>query len=1492
MFSIPATGLLFLQNKKVQTRLTRYVAEEISKKLHTEIRVEKVSVTFFNRIQIRKLYVQDLNGDTLLYADKVKARISHLSRSKQAISISRLALDNSYIHLITDTTGVINLKFIIDSMTSNGGENKSGWKISFDRIELNDSHFRYTRVGGEEPVRGINFQDMDLGDLQIRLASLNIEGDTVSFDVKNLSFLERSGFRLNNMSTRMSLSKRHMTFKNAYLETPLSNISATQVEFNFTNYGDFSDFVNKVKTRFNLRSSTVNFIDIGYFAPTFMDYNETLRVSGLVTGRISDMTGDNILLSYNDHTSLEGSFNMIGLPDFRQTFMHFNIRQLTTNIHDIRMLKLPGNRSVKVPGHFDQLGTITYTGKFTGYIDDFVAYGKFNTMLGQLSSDLLIKPDNISGITFKGRVKSRSFNVGKLTSNDQLIGKISMAMNVDGYTSVDTLFANISGTIDSMGVNHYTYKKIKLSGLLNNKTFNGSVNINDPNLKMEFLGKVDFSSARPNFDFTANVSSVKPYYLNLEKSDPDYFASFLLKTNFSGSNIDDIDGEIKLVNSYFQKTGKQIQIYDLSLVSVNTADTNLIRVNSDIMDGELSGHYQFSTLGNSFKNLVYHYLPSLAKENLWVPDTADTNNFRFNLNLKNISSVVNFFLPDFDIADSSYLAGRYNPANLETDLIANSPLFSFYGNQWKDLQIITSSTHNKTEIITRSSTLLLNNNLALDNLTFNAAVFNDTITLNLDWNSFEKPKYQGRINLMANLAENKISSNPRFNIHMQPSNIIFNDTTWNISKSLIVIDSSSIKVDSFTISNQNQMFLVYGGISNDPNETLRFLFNDLDLSTLNIFTKKARLEFNGKMTGKASLKNPFKNPLFLADLDLSRLFINGEDFGDGEIKALWDNEDKRIHMLADAKKGTAEVFRTEGDFYPESKILDFTIKLDKVRLNTFSPYTDFLISDLKGMGSGDLTLKGTTQQPDLNGKISLFKTSFVVNYLQTRYYFTNDVDIIHNSVILKNTEVYDENGNKTVAQGSVDTRYFRDLNLNISLQTSNFNFLNTTEKDNQLFYGKIFASGFIKITGPPDNLKMDINARSEKNSVFFIPLNGTEEVNENDFIKFINTGEKDQNKTGEQNRYDVKLRGLSLNFNLDVTNDAEVQLIFDPKVGDILRGRGNGNLKININTLGKFEIFGDISIESGDYLFTLQNVINKKFEVEPGGKISWTGNPEDANIDVKAVYALRTSVTPLDPTMFEGSSGKRIPVECVIQLSGKLMNPTINPDISLPTADQETQRIVKNSTSTEEELMKQFLSLLVLNSFYSNQQTYGTFSGTGGATTAFASAGMATTSEMLSNQLNHWLSQISKDLDIGVNYRPGSEVSSQEVELALSTQILNDRVTINGNVDVGGNQTTQATSTTNTNNIVGDFDIDFKMTENGKFHMKAFNRANDNLLFQTSPYTQGVGIFFREDFNTFGELLRRYKDAIVNLFSSSKQKKQKQEVNDTVESLDQDKTKH
>jgi hypothetical protein len=344
-----------------------------------------------------------------------------------------------------------------------------------------------------------------------------------------------------------------------------------------------------------------------------------------------------------------------------------------------------------------------------------------------------------------------------------------------------------------------------------------------------------------------------------------------------------------------------------------------------------------------------------------------------------------------------------------------------------------------------------------------------------------------------------------------------------------------------------------------------------------------------------------------------------------------------------------------------------------------------------------------------------------------------------------------------------------------------------------------------------------------------------------------------------------RVTGLDMNFDLEVTPDAEVQIVFDPKVGDIIRGNGNGNLNLQISNDGKFLMFGDFAIESGDYLFTLQNIINKKLRVERGGTIQWNGDPVDAIIDMRAIYSTKAVPSVLVPDAPAYLKDKRYPVDCHLIMTDKMMNPKLQFEIILPTAEDETKNFVKNAITTDEELTKQFLSLLVINNFSSSQFSSGNAIGTA------QGAGMAgvTTSELLSNQLSNWLSQISNDFDIGVNYRPGDEITTDQLEVALSTQILDDRVTIHTNLDVGGSQTTATQEGTSTKNITGEFDVNVKLTNDGKLSLKAYNHSNDDQLYTTSQYTQGVGFIYREDFNTFGELVRRYWDAI---FSGNKRK--------------------
>ena len=572
LISIPTITLLSLQNPVLQTYITRYISNELALTIGANISIDKVSVTFINRIQLKNLYIEDQRGDTLLLAEKLNATIRKLNRESREIILKKAVISNAYINFITDTNRIINFQFIIDFLKKPVKEKSEAipWKIKFLNVELENSRFRLAKDHIRNKPAGINFTDMDMNNLNIVLNNFSVHGDTISMFINTLSLIEKSGFEINKFSSNLVITKDQMHFDDVYINTPYSEINCILTHLNFTTFKDFSDFVNLVNIDLQFKPSHVSFSDISFFAPALQGYPESFKISGHCSGKVNDIKGDKIKLNYNTNTSLETNFNIIGLPEFKKTFMHFDISKLITTTDDIGLLELPGKtKHISLPQNLRKLGKIHYSGIYTGYPDDFVAYGQFRTDLGDIYSDLLLKPDTSNILRFTGRLKTLDFRLGGLLNIEEKVGKISMSGNVDGYISAGSLNANVKSIVDSFEVYGYNYENINVTGTITEKNFTGVFAVVDPNINLEFKGKADFSGENPEYDFVADVIRARPYYLNIQKSDPSYFASFLLKTNFTGKNIDDLNGEISLVNSLFRSADQQIQVYDFSLKAYN-----------------------------------------------------------------------------------------------------------------------------------------------------------------------------------------------------------------------------------------------------------------------------------------------------------------------------------------------------------------------------------------------------------------------------------------------------------------------------------------------------------------------------------------------------------------------------------------------------------------------------------------------------------------------------------------------------------------------------------------------------------------------------------------------------------------------------------------------------------------------------------------------------------------------------------------------------------
>jgi hypothetical protein len=1464
VFAIPVSAFLLLQNDRIQTKMVNRVMQIVSDDLKTRFTIDKIDIAFLYRIRLNHVYLEDLSGDTLLYTESLTFGIRHIYPLKQEISIGSINLNKTLFSLSIDSARNLNLTYFIDKLRRKG-EGGGGWKVNFNNIRMRDGRFALQSYYSTPAAYGVNYSDMHISGINADLKRFLPTPDSVSFFIRSLQFTERSGFRLENLTGEFSESKTFLSFRNVSLSTPYSYLQGDEISLRFRNWNQCKgdSFVRFVRLMINLAPSSINLSDIGFFAPSFRNTNQLISVSGQVKGPVSNLKGKKLEIGFGTGSIIKGELNLEGLPEIRSTFIHADIKQFTSWSDDIESLHLPGQRFIRIPDQVDKLGRITYLGKFTGFIDDFVAFGKFSTGLGVLNTDLLFRPDTGNFIDFDGKLSATDFDLGTLLDAANQVGKISLSITVSGASAAGkSVNARLNGLIQQFGFKEYEYSNIALSGDLKNKTFNGSVKVRDPNIELEFLGQVNLSDSIARFDFTANVTEANLYALNFNRSDPYFTASFYLIARGQGNSLNTLNGEIKLLNSLFTKKEKQLQIYDFTVLAEDQSGIDHLQLRSDFMDADLTGNYELPEINRIFGRFLNAYLPSLADSGTFEPNAAH-NSFDLKATIKNAKPLFDFFLPEYYIADKSNLICSYDSDDKGLNILFHCPQLYFKGITWNGLVVSVFSNENLLDFEAGGRNVSLGNNMRLENFSVTSSLSADSADLQIRWNNWKDLLNKGDLRALARLSRLPKQKHPHIEIDLFQANFITGDTVWTISPGKIEIDSTHTELANIRINHRDQFFRLDGILSELPNDRLDLEFNRFNLGNLNGMMRSSGFKLGGVLNGNASVSGIYQNPLFTSRMNIDSLMINNEILGTSSIASSWDDKRKVVNVEAYTMRENLKTLEIKGTYAPAGEgRIEFDLVLDKLRLNIFNPYVSRIFSDLRGMASGKASLSGTISKPLLNGQVNLQKSAFTVNYLKTRYNFTEKIRIENNNIYFDQVRIFDPKGNSAYLNGAIRNKYLKNFQFDMTIRSDEFLCMNTTQADNKMFYGTAYGTGVVfKISGPPKNLTMDISATTGKNTGIKIPLSNEGKLSEYNFITVI-TDDTIEIEEDTETNYQVNLSGLQINFDLTVTPEAEVQLIFDPKLGDIIRGKGSGNLDMKISTAGDFLMYGEYIIEEGDYLFTLQNFINKKFNIESGGRIRWTGDPFNASIDIVANYQTKASLNDLFGTDDERQT--KVLVDDRLTMTGMLMKPDVKYSIYLPNADEKTRLDVSNAISSSEELNKQFISLLIQNRFVPSN-TMGQAS-SGSTTSPYSNAAGVNASEFLSNQLSHWLSQISNDVDIGINYRSNREMKndevrkSDEVQVALSTQLFNDRLTINGSVDVATNAAVYATD-----NIVGEFDIDYKITRNGKFRVKTFNHINNEMLYEyAAPYTQGLGVFYKEEFNSVGELWRHYWRSITS----------------------------
>ncbi|MFV0266357.1 MAG: translocation/assembly module TamB domain-containing protein [Draconibacterium sp.] len=1446
LLALPISGYLALQNSRIQTRLTQRIATVLSERLNAKISVGHVNIRFFRSIHLEDILIEDQKSDTLLFAEEITAKVDTLRFRKHFISIDELRFTGNQVKLSRDSADLYNFSFLLDAFDDSTRNTHGDWFIKCNNFQFNTLRVQYAdNVTDKNKTLAVDDLNMDVTNFKSR------DGLT-TFQVNQLQLNSNQNIQVKNLNARVSFAPHKLELSNWNFESRNSQISGASLILDLPSVID--SVATPLQVDFQIPESSISFLELGQIIPALKGMDQMVNLSGQIFGDINDLKGKNIRFSTGQDTEGDIDFYINDLLNPDDMYLFIDVKESSTSFNDLSNIHLPKSANfayLQFPGSFYQAGILNFKGNFSGFLDDFVTFGTLQSKVGTLTTDILVAPEKEGSVYYRGNIATSNFQLGKLL-RDESFGKLTFNGSVDGkYNKYDESASGIfKGDIKTIEINNYPYNDIDFDGILVDKMFDGLLVMNDSNLQFSFLGQVDLNPKMPEFDFTLQLNKARPAALNLIRKFPDSEISFNMNANFTGNTLDNLEGIINVNEGYYKNKNGSFDLGGLSLKTAKKEGIDSLSFQSDFMDIDIGGNYHFRNIVYAVQQTIQRYIPSYEASGT---ENGLSNNFDFNVNIKDINPLASIFAPGLKMDTPFLLYGKFDSDNKEIDLEGSIPGVRYKGILARDIFIGNKTIDEAYTSKFRFGEIRLNNHIQLYNFRIDSELAHDELTNTISWSNYDELTYSGTLKTRTFFSQPDSTDNLHIVVEGQPSRIFIADTIWNISPYTVTIDSSSLFVNDFLIYNRNQEIAIDGHSHKGHPDLLNLWLKNIDLSSLNVYTKKD-LEIRGMANGTFGFANILDKPAILSDLSINDFYYKDQLMGDVSLISQWNSNQSKIDSrLRVVKQGKLQL-DAFGTYLPATQGLNFDASFDSVSLIVLETFMGESFSNFEGYGSGKVNIGGTADKIRINGALMGINAGITIVATQVPYTFNDSVYFRNDTILFDNLTAYDSQRNQGKFFGTIVHENFGNMLYDLHATTNRIRALNTGPRDNEKFYGVAIARGRLDITGKGKTVRLSGSMTSLAGTDVNISMESESEVEKYDFIEFVIPNQVEESEFYKKQPEEESK--LSLSLSVEATSDAKVQLIYNSRIGDVIKAQGEGLLVFEMNEHGDIFLSGNYKPTRGDYLFTLQNVINKRFTIEPGGSIAWSGNPYNANIDLKAIYKLKASLYDLFMSDITNTAqNQRIQVECIIHLEDELSNPTINFGINFPNAEERTKDDLQQFFNTEEELNKQILSLIVMGKFFTPEYLRGTYEAQNNNMLG------STASELFSNQLSNWLSQINEHWDVGVNYRPGNQVSDDEIELALSTQIFNDRVTLNGNIGNNANQ-----YSTNNSQVVGDFEINVKLVPSGKIQLKAYSRSNNNLFYETAPYTQGIGLSFTEEYNTINDLYKK----VSSLFRTKK----------------------
>jgi len=1397
----------------------------------------------------------------------IRAIIGNLSLKTDLIDIAKQKLQLDQLSLSQSSILYrINKSIRIDTAAlSKDTTASSNWIISLKQLDLKNNAFAYDDQNKEAASSGMDFSHLSFQKISLNGKDISIAPEKISLILNDFNLQEQKGFVLKQFKTHLTYTKTQIELAKLNIETNNSRIG-DYIGIRFSSLNALKDSIGNLQPTINLQNTTISLKDITLFKPDVfnnpnLNINESTRIhlDCKINGRVDDLIVDrlNVKTLENTLVDLKGTIKNVTRP--KSMYADIELDKFETGKSDIENIV----NSAILPSNISIPSTIHIHGKFKGYTSNFNTDVALQTSLGDASATVKMDtPAASNDTTFDAQLTITNFDLGKLLKDTALLGPLTMHTTAKGKgLSIGTIHSEVTTEVNEVVLKKYTYKNLKLEGTVDKKSFDGKMNIADTNIAFSYAGLIDLDSSHTVYNFNFNLIGADLKALHL--SDENIRVSTFLHSDLKKQNTENITGSAVLKNTLLIKDEIKYPIDSLLLTSAYTDNNAAISITSTMMNANLTGNITLRQLPASLKKHFGNYFDLQQKDSV---QKLKPQQFQFDLAVTDPTIFTEGLIPELEKLTPFSMKGAYDSESSSFDFNMDLPQLIYSKIIIDTLNIAAHSTDQSLNGKLTASEIS-NPTLKLENIAIGTTLEHNQLHFAIQTAKDDSTK-------ILSLAGHLKSENKSFDLKLD-STLILNTNNWTVdTNNSLIFNKDGIIATDFILRDSTQSISINSTekIAQSP---LKVDFKSFQLETFSKLIENKEELARGTLNGSVILKQGNPSTSFTSDLQLKELTFKGIPTGNVHLIASNTTNPKKFDIKLNLS-GYDNTIHVDGFYSTETQTpsLNLSLVVEQLNLKTIEPYTFGQVKQMSGVVKGKVAVSGNTANPTIEGAFHLtscaFRPSFLDSYLRVE---NETITFDSKKVKFNSFTLVDSLDNKATIDGYANIQDFKTIPFDLHLETKNFLALNTTEKDNDLYFGKIYLDSDLFLKGNSNHPVINGKIGLKKGTVitYVKPENMASQNDHKGIVEFIDTLETQRNiMTRKKAQEEITTtKGINLKTTINFDKDAELKMLVDRSSGDSLYIKGSGQLDLTLDEGGQISLIGKYRINDGGYHLTINDLIKKNFSIAKGSSVTWSGDVTDPYVDINAIYKIKASPVDLVEGQLTGADQLErnkyrtlMTFLVYLKMNGFVSTPNISFDIQQPANERGALNGAVNAKlaelrGDESQLNKQVFALLALNRFIGEDPFES--GGSGG----LASTSRASASRLLTQQLSNLSSKYVKgvDLNLGVNsyedYSSGQQEGRTQLEVGVSKTLLNDKITVQvgGNIDIEGEKAKQ----NNASDVAGNISLEYKLTEDGRFRLKGYRKNEYENPIEGELIKTGFGIIYRRNYNKLKELFSKSK---------------------------------